>query len=247
MTYPTVTIRARGLPQAATLSVSPGGLLPMAVVSAIFIAYTEVAHHSDASWVMVAATIGAAGAFVSLFVHELGHVHAARRADGVRVRRVVMMSLGAATHLDGAYRSGRDQMRVAIAGPVASVGFATALFLCLAFPMPLSARWALFLLVLLNLGIAFVALLPVHPFDGHKLLVGLIWTVVRSEARARRILRRAGAAMVCCDLGTTALLVVERPRLGAAVAAFGAAIVTERFIARALRRRGERRRHARLG
>jgi Zn-dependent protease len=236
-----LTIRPRGLPYAPALAVTPGSLLPMAIGSAIFIAYTEVAaHHSDASWVVLAAAIGAAGMFVSLVVHELGHVRAARRAHGVRVSKVVMMSLGAATHLDGAYRSGGDQIRVAAAGPVASVGFATGLFLCLALPMPLPARWAIFLLVLLNLGIAIVALLPLHPFDGYKLLVGVLWTIVRSEARARRILRRAGAAMVCCDVGMTGLLVFERPLLGGAVAAFGAGLGLERLVARKLRLAADR-------
>jgi Zn-dependent protease len=240
MTYPTVTIRSRALPQVPALSLSPGGLVPMAVVSGIFIAYTEVADHSGFAWLLAAATIGALGAFVSLVVHELGHVHAARRARGVHVQKVVMMSLGAATHLEGAYRSGRDQMRVAAGGPVASLGLAAGLFLCLALPMPLAARWATFLLVLLNLGIAAVALLPVHPFDGHKLLVGLLWIVVRSEKRARKILRRIGAAMVCVDLSMTGLLIFERPLIGSLVASFGAALMIERFVARRIRRRGLR-------
>ena len=207
----------------------------MLIVSAIFVAYTGVAHHATPLWISMAAVVGAAGACVSLLVHELGHVHAARHVDGVRVRKIVLMSLGAATLLDGEYRSGRDQVRVAAAGPLASLMFAASLFVSLALPLPLPARWAIFLLSFLNLGVALIALLPLHPFDGHKMLVGMLWIVVRSESRARLIIRRAGIAMLSADVAVTMLLLVERPMIGAAVLTLGGGLLAERRLA--LRRR----------
>ena len=214
-----------------------GAAVPMLIVSAIFVAYTSVAHHTAPLWIGVAAVSGAVGACISLIVHELGHVHAARRIDGVRVRKVVMMSLGAATHLDGAYRSGRDQIRVAAAGPLASLMFAASLFVCLALPLPVEVRWAIFLLCFLNLGVALVALLPLHPFDGHKMLVGMLWIVVRSESRARLIIRRAGMVMVTADLAVTSILLVERPLIGCAVLVLGVGLLGERRLAKRYRRR----------
>lgn len=224
-------------PAATPVRLSRGSLLPMAVVAGLFIAYTEAAGRGSITSLATAAAFGAAGCLVSLLVHELGHVRAAHRAAGVRVVRVVMMALGGATQLEGAYRTGRDQARVAAAGPAASIALAIVFLGSLALPLPLPAEWSLFLLAGLNVLLALVALLPVHPFDGHKVLVGIVWTFVRSETRARKVVRRAGIVLGCGDAAATCVLLAERPLLGLGVVALAASFLVERQLAHALRRR----------
>ena len=143
---------------------------------------------------------------------------------GIKAVRVSLIWVGAGTKFEGAYRSGRDQARVAIAGPAASFAFAVLLLVSAFMPMPRHVQYGVFGLALLNFAIAVVSLLPVYPLDGHKLLVGLLWRVTSSERRARKIVRRAGRTWLAVEgLGCVALT-VERPTLGCWVLALGAVI-----------------------
>src|SRR6266516_2699225 len=126
-----------------------------------------------------------------------------RRLSGVRLEKVAVMSLGAAAHFDGSYRNGREQARMALGGLQAPFAIALAL-------------------VLLNVAIGVLSLLPFHPLDGHKLIVGLVWWVVGSEARARRIIRRVGFSLLAVDASAVVLLLAARPLMGVTVAAVAA-------------------------
>src|SRR6266540_4170584 len=64
-----------------------------------------------------AAVLGGIGGTASLLVHEFAHVRVARRFEGIHSASVSLLWLGAATHLEGAYKRGSEQTRVAIAGP----------------------------------------------------------------------------------------------------------------------------------
>lgn len=206
------------------------GSVPVLVFGALFAAYSR---NAGPGTVILAALVGAIGGAVSLIVHELGHVGVARRVPGVRPVRISLIALGAATYLDGAYRNGRDQLRVAIGGPAASFAFSVPMFALIALPIATPLRFAAFLLGLLNLGIGAFSLLPLHPLDGHKLLVGAVWAIVRSETRARRIVRRTGRALIALDLVAGSAVIVERPLIGG----FSAAVVVTFLIQRVVLRR----------
>lgn len=96
-----------------------GGVLPIVLLAAGFALYSAGARPL---LVVSGALVGGLGGAVSLIVHELGHVRAARRLEGVRPQGVSLMWMGAATEFHGAYRTGRQQVRVALGGPVASLG-----------------------------------------------------------------------------------------------------------------------------
>src|SRR6266536_847724 len=117
-----------------------------------------------------------------------------RRLSGVRPEKVAVMSLGATAHFDGSYRSGREQARMALGGPEASFSFALALTIPVLLPAPTSL----------------------------KLIVGLVWWVVGSEARARRIIRRVGFSLLAVDASAVVLLLAARPLMGVTVAAVAA-------------------------
>jgi Zn-dependent protease len=177
--------------------------------------------HAQPVLIVAAAVLGAIGGSLSLIVHELGHVSAARRLRGLEASRVSLIWLGAATHFEGKYRSGREQARVALGGPVASLTFAVLLMACMAIPMPHNLKYGAFALSLLNVAVALMTLLPVHPLDGHKLIIGLLWVVTGSEARARTIVRRVGFVLLAFDASGTAYLLAKRPLIGALVVLLG--------------------------
>ena len=148
-----------------------GGIIPLGVFALLFVAFSG---HPSPSMLAACALLGGIGGVVSLIVHELGHISVARRLSGVRPEKVSVMSLGAAAHFEGSYRSGREQARMALGGPEASFAFALALSLPVFFPAPAWLKVGALALVLLNVAIGGLSLLPVHPLDGHKLIVGLV-------------------------------------------------------------------------
>jgi Zn-dependent protease len=198
---------------------SRGALVPLGVFALIFVAFSG---GSKPSVLAAAALLGGVGGIVSLIVHELGHVSVARRLPGVTPKKISVMCFGAAAHLDGAYRNGREQARIALGGPEASFVFALALSVPVFFPAPTGLKVGALALALLNVAIGALSLIPVHPLDGHKVIVGLVWWVVGSEERARRIIKRVGTGLLAVDLSFAVLLLAEKPVLGATVIAVAA-------------------------
>ena len=90
-------------------------------------------------------------------------------------------------------------------------------------------------LALLNAAIGALSLVPVHPLDGHKVIVGLVWWAVGSEDRARRIIKRVGTGLLAVDLSFAVLLLAERPALGATVIAVAAVAYGQKRLVRAPR------------
>jgi len=142
--------------------------------------------------------------------------------------------MGAVTHFEGAYRSGREQARVALGGPVASFSFALVLTLGAALPMPRALQYGCLGLALLNAAIAVLTLIPVQPLDGYKLIVGLVWCASGGEARARRIVRRVGLGCVALDVSASAYILVEKPLIGGVVVLLGIAAYGQKHLCRRL-------------
>ena len=170
-----------------------------------------------------AAVLGGIGGTASLLVHEFGHVRVARQLGGIRSARVSLIWLGAATQLEGRYRSGREQVCVAIAGPRASFAFAGGLALMALLPLPAALQRALLLLAALNVAIGLLNLIPAAPMDGYKLALGLAWSATGSESRAQSMLAGAGRAAIATLVPATGVLVTVQPALAFAV---GMMIVT---------------------
>jgi Zn-dependent protease len=218
---PTLRVRGRGVVLArypVPIVVSKGSLVPVTMLAALFVFYSAGARPL---FLVAAALAGGVGGALSLLVHELGHVGAARKLKGVRPVSVSLLWLGAGTKFEGAYRSGRDQVRVALAGPAASFFFAIVLLVSALMPVPRQMQYGLFGLALLNAGIAVVSMLPVAPLDGHKCLVGTLWRVSGSERRARAIVRRTGKAWLAVEMVGCVVLASERPALGVVALVMG--------------------------
>lgn len=210
------------------VTIGQGGLTPIVMLGALFAGIGARAGLS----VFGAAVVGALGGTASLIAHELGHLRAARTVEGVRPVGVSLVWLGAATHLEGVYTSGRDRARVAIAGPRTSFALALMLVPVILLPIPFGVRNLVLLLVLFNVAVAAVNLIPVAPLDGHNLLVGLLWSMVGSESGARALIARLGLAWLGLEAVGTAILLLERPTVGFLVVAIAASLTVQKLLAR---------------
>lgn len=220
---------ARLLPVPVRLG--PGGLAPALMLGGLF---AEIGARAGFS-VWLAAIVGATGGTLSLLLHELGHARAASRLQGIRPVAVSLVWLGAATRLEGAYQRGRDQVRVALAGPLMSIAIAFAIVPVLFIPMAPGLRDQLLTLIALNVGLAIVSLIPASPLDGYKVLVGLLWSALGTEARARLLIRRTTRGWLYVEVAGCAFLLVERPLLGMLAALMGMALVAQRVLVRRVR------------
>jgi len=186
--------------------------------------------------VALAAVTGALGGTGSLLIHELGHVRTARKIPGIRPVGMSLMWGGAATTLDGAYARGRDQIRVAFAGPGASFALAVVLIPAMRLPLPVGFRDLVTLLILFNVAVAVVNLIPVEPLDGYKLVVGLLWSILGTEGSARRFIRRLAFGGLAFEALTAAILLVERPALGSTSIAIVAGLYGQKLLVRRARK-----------
>lgn len=211
-----------------TVTVGRSGLAPVVMLGALF---AMVAARAGLP-VGTAAVIGGIGGTVSLLVHELGHVRAARALTGVRAAAVSLVWLGAATRFEGAYASGREQSRVALGGPQASLALAASLGCFCYLPLPFPVKELVIALALFNVAVAALNLVPAHPLDGHKLVVGMLWSVTGSEATSRRIVRCVGLGFLALELPGIVFLLATRPDLGLIVATLALVGFAQRQFAR---------------
>src|SRR5262249_57895043 len=107
-------------------------------------------------------------------------------------------------------------------------------------PLPMTARGGFFLLAGFNVLVGLFNLLPAHPMDGHKVIVGLLWSKVGSECRARRIIRRIGRGWLVVELASGAVLFVERPSIGIVAGVMAATIYAQKQLMQRLRRSAKR-------
>jgi Zn-dependent protease len=145
--------------------------------------------------------------FASLIVHELGHALAARR-EGIEVERIDLFLFGGLTQMSRDARTPGEDVRIAAAGPAATLGF---VIVCLAVdlaivgphrlvhaatldgkveitPVLLSLSWLLFWNVLLLI----FNLVPAFPLDGGRIARALVWRVTGDKRRGTQVAARLG-------------------------------------------------------
>lgn len=128
---------------------------------------------------------------LSVVLHELGHVLAARR-EGVPLRSVALFVFGGTTDLDEEALHPRAELLIALAGPAVSLalsalGAAAALAAGATLPGMVALQ-----LAGANLLIALVNLLPGYPLDGGRVLRASLWFLLDDEIAATRATTRVG-------------------------------------------------------
>jgi len=125
--------------------------------------------------------------FACVLLHELGHSFVAQRF-GLKVKEVVLLPIGGIASLVGKPQSPKQEIAIAVAGPLVNVVLALALGAGLWFTgaaanvsaataSKLAPSWQTFLLVLTagNASLALFNLLPFFPLDGGRVLRALLW------------------------------------------------------------------------
>lgn len=112
-----------------------------------------------------------AGLFGSVALHELGHSLVALRF-GCRAREIVLMPIGGMARMECLPRSPREEMQIAVAGPVVSLALAWIFGILRGAPGNVAVSVAAALadqLHRINLMLALFNLIPSFPMDGGRI------------------------------------------------------------------------------
>jgi Zn-dependent protease/CBS domain-containing protein len=177
--------------------------------------------HADwgpaAAW--AAALVASLLFFASILLHELGHSLTAQRL-GLRAKSITLFVFGGLAQMASQPRRPRDEVLVAVAGPLVSLVLgAGSLAAATALPGASGgdgpAVAVLAWLGRINLILAAFNVVPGFPLDGGRVLRGILWATTGSFERA------TGIAATCGSLFAYALM-----SLGALTALFGGGIVS---------------------
>lgn len=134
----------------------------------------------------VLATVFVVGLYVSVLVHEIAHLVAAR-AYGMQVDSVTLHLLGGETVIAGESRTPGQELVTSIVGPLASLGIALGAF-AISDSMPFGTTadiiWSI---AFVNLLVAGFNMLPGLPLDGGRVFRAIIWKVTGREQTGVRI------------------------------------------------------------
>jgi Zn-dependent protease len=147
---------------------------------------------------VIAAIIAAVLFLASLLAHELAHSLVARR-NGIEVESIVLWLLGGVAQLRGEARTPAADFRIAIVGPLTSLGLAIGFGLAAGGVGLLGASGLPFgvlaYLAAANAMLAVFNLIPAAPLDGGRVLRAALWrwrgerqTAAVNAARAGRVL-----------------------------------------------------------
>jgi Zn-dependent protease/predicted transcriptional regulator len=130
--------------------------------------------------------------FASVLIHELGHSVLALR-ENVPVKSITLFIFGGVAQIGREPPTAGAEFRIAIAGPISSLGLA-AFFGGLAAALVDSAVLAapLAYLARINLLLAVFNMIPGFPLDGGRVLRAALWALDGSLQRATKWASRAG-------------------------------------------------------
>ncbi len=111
--------------------------------------------------------------FASVVAHEFGHALTAR-AYGHPTRQILLLPIGGVAQIDGSYMTNRQELLVALAGPLVSFLLAGAFFTFGAVTGDVSPSSFLGAVAWANLGIAAFNLVPAFPMDGGRVFRALL-------------------------------------------------------------------------
>jgi Zn-dependent protease len=141
-------------------------------------------------WFMGAVT--AIMLFVSVLLHELGHSAVALRYK-IPVRKITLFIFGGVAHLGSEPKSPMAEFRIAIAGPLVSLGLAGFFFLMqplVAETEPLAGLFKY--LAYINFALVVFNLIPGYPLDGGRVFRAIVWAVTKNMRRATLIAANVG-------------------------------------------------------
>src|SRR6185312_3977604 len=160
----------------------------------------------------LAGGLAALGLGGSLLTHELAHAVVARRA-GLGVRRITLWLLGGVSELVGQPSEAAAEVRIALVGPVTSLGLGgllgAAMVVARDLAVPSAVVATLSWLATMNILLGVFNLLPGTPLDGGRVLHGLLWRHTGNRERATRAATTSGQVLGALLAGTGILLALH--------------------------------------
>ncbi len=145
--------------------------------------------------------------FASIIVHELGHALVARR-QGIGVAGITISPLGGFALLSRESRTAGEELKIAAAGPLATLAIVV---VCVLLDMAIvgpSRFWdaavladgqrvspvllTLSFLVTMNAIVLVFNLIPAYPLDGGRIVRALVWRFTGDRNRGTRVTARLG-------------------------------------------------------
>lgn len=140
--------------------------------------------------------VGTFGIFFSLIFHEFAHSLVARR-DGLPVTGITLFLFGGVAEMSEEPKNPMQELRMAIAGPAASVVLAMAMFLlyagALSVALPVQVSGVLLYLTWINVVLAVFNMIPAFPLDGGRVLRAVLWRWKGRLRWATRVATRIGS------------------------------------------------------
>jgi Zn-dependent protease len=134
--------------------------------------------------------VGSLGLFVSILLHELSHSVVAQRF-GLPIRGITLFLFGGVAQMSDEPSSPRQELLIAIAGPLASVVIASVCWGLTgagqAAGWPVSITAVTGYLAFLNVILVAFNLLPAFPLDGGRVFRAILWAWKGSLREATRI------------------------------------------------------------
>lgn len=139
--------------------------------------------------------------FASVLAHELGHSLVALR-ESIPIKGITLFIFGGVAEIEREPKSAGAEFRIAIAGPLVSLGLAGAfggLYLAgQAFPfLAAPSYW----LARINLILAIFNMIPGFPMDGGRVLRAIVWQRTGNELRATRVAATLGRVVAFGFIG----------------------------------------------
>src|SRR6266545_3230754 len=125
--------------------------------------------------------------FSSLVLHELGHALQARR-EGVEIEGITLWLFGGVAKFKGMFPSARAEFRIAVAGPLVSLGIGV-FFVLIAVvgDLPEAVDGVVGYLGYINLVLLVFNLIPALPLDGGRVLRSILWQTKGDFRRATNV------------------------------------------------------------
>jgi Zn-dependent protease/CBS domain-containing protein len=191
---------------------------------------------SDGAYIAMA-LVAALAFFASLLLHELGHARQARR-EGMEIEGITLWLFGGVAQFKGAFPNAGAEFRIAIAGPLVSLGLGILFVLLAVFAgLPNAVDGVVAWLGYINLTLLVFNLLPALPLDGGRVLRSALWYFRGDLAWATRVAADVGRGFGFLFIATgIALLIFQGSFSGAWLAFIGwfllqAATAEARYVA----------------
>lgn len=143
--------------------------------------------------------------FASVLFHELAHSFMARRL-GIPVKQITLFILGGAAEIENDPKTAKQELLIAIAGPLSSIFLSVAFFILAMLVQGFGAVSAMIelsfiYLAVVNFVLAIFNLLPGYPMDGGRVLRSVLWFINKNKLRATKIASNTGQVTACALIG----------------------------------------------